>query len=411
MKRLFVAVVGVLWATLASAQAVIIPSPVPALTANCVLQFNAGTGLMECNALSGVSQPLTDALGLVANGTKVLKFDVSAIAGSTTRTWTIPNANITVPTTIASLGANTFTGLQTANGGVATTTLSMSSGPLTVPGLLTVSGFGIHSFSATGAGGNYVLFRNATAGTGNYAGFGLTNNESASIQAWAGVLFSSTFTSSGPNIASGLSVGNTLAGGLQLYASSASGAIRFYSGGGTTPRAKLETYGTLTMTPGSGYASIDATSDNYAQAAFVVRNTAPNGARQLVSFARDGGTVVGTITHDGSATTSYNTTSDQRLKNDLGLATSVDVLRDSRVHDGTWKADGTLDRFLFAQEAYLVKPRAVVVGTDERDGLNMLVHPWMMDYSKYVPDLIVGWQQHDAAITALTARISALEQK
>jgi hypothetical protein len=31
----------------------------------------------------------------------------------------------------------------------------------------------------------------------------------------------------------------------------------------------------------------------------------------------------------------------------------------------------------------------------------------MTDYSKFVPDLIVGWQQHDAALTALRARLAA----
>jgi hypothetical protein len=40
-----------------------------------------------------------------------------------------------------------------------------------------------------------------------------------------------------------------------------------------------------------------------------------------------------------------------------------------------------------------------------------LAKPWGVDYSKYVPDLIVGWQQHDATIQQLAARIAALETK
>ena len=109
------------------AQAIIVPSPVPALAANCVLQYNASTQLLECNAIAAVSQPLTDSVGLIANGSKILKFNVAAIASSTTRTWTIPDANITIPSTVASLAANTFTGLQTLNGGVAATTGAFSS--------------------------------------------------------------------------------------------------------------------------------------------------------------------------------------------------------------------------------------------------------------------------------------------
>jgi hypothetical protein len=33
----------------------------------------------------------------------------------------------------------------------------------------------------------------------------------------------------------------------------------------------------------------------------------------------------------------------------------------------------------------------------------------MMDRSVYIPDLVVGWQEHHAAIAALDARIAILE--
>ena len=78
------------------------------------------------------------------------------------------------------------------------------------------------------------------------------------------------------------------------------------------------------------------------------------------------------------------------------------------IHDFAWKANGQISRGVFAQEAYVVAPFAVSVGSDElKDGL--LAMPWAVDYSKFVPDLIVGWQQHDATIQSLTARIAALE--
>jgi hypothetical protein len=32
----------------------------------------------------------------------------------------------------------------------------------------------------------------------------------------------------------------------------------------------------------------------------------------------------------------------------------------------------------------------------------------MTDYSKFVPDLIVGWQQHDDEIAALRARLATV---
>ena len=56
-------------------------------------------------------------------------------------------------------------------------------------------------------------------------------------------------------------------------------------------------------------------------------------------------------------------------------------------------------------------PSAVTVGTDEINAEGQLVRPWGVDYSKFVPDLIVGWQQHDATISQLAARIAALESQ
>jgi hypothetical protein len=132
---------ALLWTPLVYGQVVIAPSPVPVWTNNCVVQYWTSDTQLHCVAISGVSQPLTDSVGLIAdsaNATKILAFEVSAIANATTRTWTIPNANITIPTTIASLAANTFTGLQTANGGIAGTTGTFSS-TVDITGKLTLS--------------------------------------------------------------------------------------------------------------------------------------------------------------------------------------------------------------------------------------------------------------------------------
>ncbi len=130
IRRLLFSLAFVVAPTAGFAQAVIVPSPVPSLTAGCTIQRDGTNSSWVCSAVAAASQPLTDSLGLIANAsdaTKVLAFDVSAIATATTRTVTWPNANVTVPTTIASLGANTFTALQTANGGIATTTFTLSS--------------------------------------------------------------------------------------------------------------------------------------------------------------------------------------------------------------------------------------------------------------------------------------------
>ena len=124
----------------------------------------------------------------------------------------------------------------------------------------------------------------------------------------------------------------------------------------------------------------------------------------FIAFTNSSGNAAGSITHNGTTTTAYNTSSDARLKRDHGVVTQTDVLARSIVRDFEWLADGTRDRGVFAQEAQLVHPRAVSVARDEMGTMQV-------DYSKYVPDLIVGWQQHDAMIQQLIARIAMLEAR
>ena len=119
----------------------------------------------------------------------------------------------------------------------------------------------------------------------------------------------------------------------------------------------------------------------------------------LATFRRDD-VEVGSISIAG-ATTSYNTTSDARLKMNPVFVTDLAGLRGTAVYDFDWRAGGK-GRGVFAQEAYAVMPQAVSVGGDDPK-----TNPWSVDYSKYVPDLIVGWQQHDARLAAMEAKLLA----
>jgi len=101
--------------------------------------------------------------------------------------------------------------------------------------------------------------------------------------------------------------------------------------------------------------------------------------------------------------------SDARLKIDRGRHTDPEVLRRTIIHTFDWIADGRPGRGVFAQEAQAVAPFAVVVGRDEVDAEGRLVQPWGVDYSKYVPDLITGWQAHEAEIAGLAERLAAID--
>lgn len=122
------------------------------------------------------------------------------------------------------------------------------------------------------------------------------------------------------------------------------------------------------------------------------------------------GTYVGGIDFTNTSTV-FSTASDKRLKIDLGVVTSTDVIENLIIHDFEWKVDGSKSRGIFAQEAHPVKPDAVTIGSDEINEDGNLKQPWSVDYSKYIPDLIVYCQELKAIIDTQNARIEALEAK
>ena len=108
------------------------------------------------------------------------------------------------------------------------------------------------------------------------------------------------------------------------------------------------------------------------------------------------GTRVGVITTNGSTTT-YGTSSDVRLKDNIADADNASSLIDAiQVRKFDWKADGSHQRYGFvAQELLEVAPEAVtnLLDPDEMMGV---------DYSKLVPMLV-------KEIQSLRARVAQLE--
>lgn len=109
------------------------------------------------------------------------------------------------------------------------------------------SSFGSHDFVAGGTGANLLAVRNTTAGASNYAGL-LMGNDGAS-DAGSILSFSTTFGTSGINIADSFRVATERVGGLSIGSMHASGVIRFYTGGSAAGnlRATLGVSGGLQM--------------------------------------------------------------------------------------------------------------------------------------------------------------------
>jgi hypothetical protein len=119
-------------------------------------------------------------------------------------------------------------------------------------------------------------------------------------------------------------------------------------------------------------------------------------ASKTLAYFQNGNGTVGTIVTSGSATT-YNTSSDQRLKENIADAPSAsDDIDAIQVRSFDWKADGSHQKYgMVAQELQTVAPEAVSEGTTEEDMMGV-------DYSKLVPMLV-------KEIQSLRARVAQLE--
>jgi hypothetical protein len=127
-----------------------------------------------------------------------------------------------------------------------------------------------------------------------------------------------------------------------------------------------------------------------------------------VYLFKNGGTTVGKITINTSST-SYTTTSDYRLKEDVqpmtGALAKVAALKPVTYK---WKVDGEDSEGFIAHELQEVCPSAV---TGEKDAVDAEGNPRYqgIDTSFLVATLTAAIQEQQALITSLTARVVALE--
>jgi regulator of extracellular matrix RemA (YlzA/DUF370 family) len=146
--------------------------------------------------------------------------------------------------------------------------------------------------------------------------------------------------------------------------------------------------------PGSTHAAV-CRGESTGFAPIIVDNTSGSGTRFLMSF-RLSNTEVGSITSTGS-TTSYTTSSDARLKENISDADDAGELIDAiQVRKFDWITDGEHQRYgMVAQELNTVAPEAVSAAEDPDEMMGV-------DYSKLVPMLV-------KEIQSLRARVAQLE--
>ena len=127
----------------------------------------------------------------------------------------------------------------------------------------------------------------------------------------------------------------------------------------------------------------------------------------VINFRRQG-SGVGNISVTGSATT-YNTSSDYRLKQDIapmtGALAKVSLLKPVTYK---WKSDGSDSEGFIAHELAEVSPQCVSGAKDAVDADGNPEYQGI-DTSFLVATLTAAIQEQQALITSLTARITALE--
>jgi len=214
-----------------------------------------------------------------------------------------------------------------------------------------------------------------------------------------------------------------------LYWSSSNNVLGINYSGTTFNNGALQIQGPTTnsgqiglqiynSTTGSPYGShgIFVNGPRYGNAGISVKN--PNTGSTFMRFYTNSGSSIGTITQSGSSSTSYNTSSDYRLKENIepmtGSIERLKALKPSRFNFINEAADekgikNKVDGFI-AHEAAGVVPEAV---TGQKDALNYEGEPeyQSIDQSKLVPLLTSALQEALAKIELLETRLDTLEQK
>ncbi len=155
-----------------------------------------------------------------------------------------------------------------------------------------------------------------------------------------------------------------------------------------------------------GYASSNSTYYQPA-AAYWINNHATGTASGTRYIGFGLATVeTGSITQNGTTAVLYNTSSDQRLKENIVDAPSaIDSVNAIKIRSFDWKADGShVDYGYIAQELLEVVPEAVSVPADPDEMMGV-------DFGKLTPRLVKAIQELSAQVTTLQAEINELKAK
>lgn len=189
------------------------------------------------------------------------------------------------------------------------------------------------------------------------------------------------------------------------------GVIGFATGG--SERARFDSSGSLLVgTTSAGLTNTNsATLQTNGPGGVLVANHSGTASGSAYAFFAYNGSSIGGITQNGTTAVAYNTASDYRLKENIQpMIGALSVVAALKPVTYKWKADGSDGQGFIAHELQAVLPDCV---TGEKDAVDAEGNPVYqgIDTSFLVATLTAAIQEQQQLITALTARVAALEGK
>ena len=330
-----------------------------------------------------------------------------------TGTVTIPTADVNggnIDGTVigaATPAAGSFTtGSFSGNVGIWTTSpnapLTVQGGSATSPTIQLKGGsFGNDNASIQSLYNLTLKADSSEAIAGRTIGFAVGSTQAMTIDSSGNLTLNSNGSVAALDGVKGMQIGNTSVtnAGLALETNSRGylmyindSALSFWDSSDNSERMRLDASGNLLVGTAS---TLRSNKFHVAASNFVGGFNVTNGTGEAVAFFSNG-TTVGSVAVTGTTTT-YNTSSDARLKENIADADDASSLVDAiKVRQFDWKADGSHQRYgMVAQELLEVAPEAVSQGATEDDMMGV-------DYSKLVPMLV-------KEIQSLRARVAQLE--
>jgi hypothetical protein len=208
----------------------------------------------------------------------------------------------------------------------------------------------------------------------------------------------------------GFIVGVSAAGDSLLYNGDATNLAMFTN---AAERMRIDSSGRLSVGVSSSLNTAFVSVGGWNSGTYLgtVYQPSNSGAFTAIGFNNSAGTQQGYISCNGSGTTSYVTSSDYRLKDDIQPMTGgLDKVAKLKPVTYSWKSNGSAGQGFIAHELAEVVPDCV---TGEKDAVDEEGKPIYqgIDTSFLVATLTAAIQEQQALITSLTTRLTALENK